>query len=653
MYDAGNPPTGGAITKYLVQGDTALEVTTAVNGALVTSGSLPSSLPLIDLSGLEFGGSGYSFLAGILLSGEGDFAGKTLNVANLNVEAKDTTKAWGVIGFAINSDFAGTLNFGNISVSSDSTRATVFLSGEGDIKNGAVLNFNGDITATTEDAYADGIAFEGIIESGATVNVNGNVHVTAGNGGGAAGVEFGRIAEGAVVNINGNITAISEEDDVHNARGSATGVYAYGAEYYDDDLGEWVFSKGTIVIRGNVYVEVGVGEYSAAIDAGNVNVILDTTHNADLSIYSKILWNDGTVEDGTSVDLYRGTLTIQGTHTFTNGGEAFVMQAYDSEINFDTNVKLTSGWISADGVIVNVAAGRTVDLGETDLDLGIEGYVGVNVGQGAALITTGETIIYGGTDYSIDGGGGVYLFGGVYADVADDDAEILVDGGSTLGVDISQSYVDDDGSGHSLTITLDGGSTFEVYGEASAMVGINEGDVIPGVFVDTEEGHFANRAIFSDFRHDATTGGITYHGLLGRANMSDAFLAAAMIHNRYTGYTMVRDHFISAARRSGNGYRGQAYCDPCEAVQCLPDPCDPCRLFGACRQHCPKCVGELCGTCRFVSRRLRLRRRLENQFQRRTSRYGSVPDEPQSVRRDLRLRRGLGDQQCGKQYRPG
>ena len=63
--------------------------------------------------------------------------------------------------------------------------------------------------------------------------------------------------------------------------------------------------------------------------------------------------------------------------------------------------------------------------------------------------------------------------------------------------------------------------------------------------------------------------------------MSDAFLAAGAIHNRYTGYNLVRDHFISGAAQSGYGYFGQSPCDdlcnPCDMVTC--DPCDPCGTF--------------------------------------------------------------------------
>jgi len=69
----------------------------------------------------------------------------------------------------------------------------------------------------------------------------------------------------------------------------------------------------------------------------------------------------------------------------------------------------------------------------------------------------------------------------------------------------------------------------------------------------------------------------------GNVNLSDGFVAAMTIHNRYAAWNAVRDRMISGSAVSGNGYRGQAWCDPCApAGPCdeVCNPCDPCGTFG-------------------------------------------------------------------------
>jgi uncharacterized protein with beta-barrel porin domain len=70
---------------------------------------------------------------------------------------------------------------------------------------------------------------------------------------------------------------------------------------------------------------------------------------------------------------------------------------------------------------------------------------------------------------------------------------------------------------------------------------------------------------------------------LDEANLNDEFLAAGMIHNRLTGYNMVRDRFISGNARRGSGFFGQSPCDPCGPMSCDPCDavsCDPCSPLG-------------------------------------------------------------------------
>jgi len=111
----------------------------------------------------------------------------------------------------------------------------------------------------------------------------------------------------------------------------------------------------------------------------------------------------------------------------------------------------------------------------------------------------------------------------------------------------------------------------------------------------TEDPTLVNRAIFTGYRFGVDAAGnrngTIEYSRLKYANLKGEFLAAGVIHNRYTGYNMVRDRFISGGARYGSGFFGQCdpcapcgtmACDPCDAAACNPcddvacNPCDPC-----------------------------------------------------------------------------
>ena len=123
---------------------------------------------------------------------------------------------------------------------------------------------------------------------------------------------------------------------------------------------------------------------------------------------------------------------------------------------------------------------------------------------------------------------------------------------TTVALDIVNSELGATGN------TVKEGATLEVYGDSVESKTVNF----------TVDGTFKNTALFTDWVFEDGT--IKHNGTRSQACMNDGFLAALSIHQRYTGYNMVRDRLISGG--SGrSGYFGQA---PCEPV------CDPCGSFG-------------------------------------------------------------------------
>ena len=451
--------------------------------------------------------------------------------------------------------FSGKLSTGTITVYGGTGQHATGLGIWGGIDTTEMEDFNvGEIFVTAsatnagvdpaEKAFARGIAVDaGVNEAwfGVTKDI---VVINSGNGE-AQGVHLaGTTAHSHAVGVLEGVLIAAINEGTGDA--SAINVNATGGTV-------WV--GGHLVAMADTGTAIGI-----SMEAEESYVIL--TSDASILAYSE----EGTAASVTFDAADSGLRIEEGENSsiFTNAGYEFGVQGANL-VDFDVDADLVGGhyegvkaFALGDGVVAN--------LGKSDIT--IDDNLVVNTSVGGVFRTIGGVTVEENAAIGINGDGGRVDFLGGFVVENGKTAAISIndsegDASNMLGLNVERVAV---GTGATLTVDLTTDGVFEVYGEVlNAEIGI--------------AGTNAEDRIFSV--GSALSGWGVEDGKLARfnlkyANMNDAFLAAGMIHQRNTGYNMVRDRFISAQRRAGNGYRGQAFCDPCEAVQSLPDPCDPC-----------------------------------------------------------------------------
>ena len=512
VYDTDYAPQDEFITGYLVHGGEGYKVVRMPVGGsnyeIATTRFTGNTLSLfvgdvvIPVGTLHDDAKQF---AGIYVDPEHSFyegtARRTLSFGNLTVNwDKENGELY---GFYAAGDFGGTLRAGNM----------------------IVENTNGDALGYL---FGDAGESKSILSTG-QINV-GTLSVTAGGTGIATGFKA-NITSGASINLNGSITAAAK------GNGEAVGL----------DITGTGTPTGNITIGQNISA-TSVGGDATAVSAKDINITLNTANNPGLNIYGSN--GSGT---GKSIGFLGNdeTLTIQGSNTFTNAGRDFIVEfAKNGTINFNTNVSLTAGSLKADEKLdVTVGANRSVQLGNTAITADT---LTLEV-KGGALFHTSGTVTLEGNDNEIKGGGTVYFSGTIKVE---NEANLTVTS-ATFGLDVSKMVLED-----TFTIALESGSTLELYG-----TGLPDGWDSDNLVITGELSQITSKSIFGAWVPVNVTPGSgftldnTSFQPYDSACMSDGFLAAAMIHNRYTGYGIVSKHFLSASAPSAprqHLYRGQS-----------------------------------------------------------------------------------------------
>ena len=554
----------------------------------------------------------------------GDLDGGNVKIDNIYAEAK---------GFAFGAKFGNvkngtfTVNHGLTAKSTGEGEAVGFLV-DGNLEGGTISIKKGNAANAIEvsstnttgwDAGAYGILVrkgdplvpsvtEGTI-TGGRIDVDGNIVVSTDSPGLAAGIGVvGGV--GGNVKVAGNITATAVD-------GQAVGFGANGFMGTGGqgglDAGKTVEITGTTTAIGGLEA-TGVrftGDVAGALKTGDINVISENGNAYGVHI----------AQGGISGSGEFGTITVEATNKTGAGGggseptAAGIWTAGNSTFTLKGNVTAIGAGDSAYGVFVEgadaditIAAGKNVEVLATGADDNIGIHVGqeltINLGNSANLTTNSVTV---GTDLNVNGNGSADL--GIV-----NVSSIINIGGSgndktTVALDVANSTF-----GNTTSNTITSSAKLEVYGDAASGQFSQDQKIVGFNNLGAD---FANKAIFTDYQwKNGSSGiGVYYMGTRNSAYMSDGYLAAFTMHNRFAAWYSVRDHLISgdgsafcAPHGYGNGhgrgyghghghYRGQAPCsctscvsfdcDPCGPVSyqpCDPVGCDPCDpvSFGAC-----------------------------------------------------------------------
>ena len=457
---------------------------------------------------------------------------------------------------------------------------------------GGILNVNSiKVSSNIGDAYGVNLINEANLGYNSGADITGFVNIgsieasTSGvNGGGAAGFAAGALG------VNGMVTIGEVVVDVTAANGPAT-QYGVGVELMSGTDALSLLNVGSVnVTATGEATGIAVG----SLDNSNAQGIVQV---GEVNVHSNTYYAVGIDFRGNADDLrLTGDINVsEASGVWTAFG---VNVGNDANITFENSLDITATTANpatgfAAGVNVennatlNLANGAHVNIAAADSDGIIAGNdLTINLGNNAELRTNGTWVQAG--NLTVAGNGfadlGALSMGGVVPT-----ATIGTPGSTTVvAVDLADTFAGFLGGGSVPTVTVDDNSWVIGYGDIAPAIGgpypIPGAAVAPAVaFAGLGATNFKNVAIFTDYRVEALAGGtgLRYYGLRTNAYMPDNYLAAAMIHNRYTGYNMVRDKFISGSARSGSGIFGQAPCDPCGPV-CNPcdeaacNPCDPC-----------------------------------------------------------------------------
>lgn len=231
---------------------------------------------------------------------------------------------------------------------------------------------------------------------------------------------------------------------------------------------------------------------------------------------------------------------------------------------------------------VNVAAGT---LEVTNLKLGVAVVPAIiQVDSGAELKATATTIDFGSGNLQVTGDGVAYL-GAVSWTTPTGWVTIGNSSDSTkVGIDVVASnfgthtvYVTDNavlgvygGNGLGLAAGETKDYTTAEFAWLTFETTPTDQAALDALVEDWDK--FGTWTFYLDGSASFQAAGGTTPGGPFVVDMNDGFVGAMMMHNRFAAWNAVRDKMISG-NGYGNGiYRGQSYCDPCDAVSC--DPCD-------------------------------------------------------------------------------
>ena len=462
-----------------------------------------------------------------------DRVGVDFTIGNFNVIADvdfdgGTKKA--VFGFlADGGAFIGSIMAGNITVQNvgdGNTEGFVFLDGAGnlDLFDGFLdmATSSGTLTVTANNGMATGLFASGLGSNAALHFSDIVVAGTHGSGiviGWGAGVDGGAILEFDRIQVTGTGTGANNGD-------VSAGIAVVNGAF--DASGSSI---------GEIYVSAHSDHVAGITVSGSGADIFGLLLTRDITVIggADSLGVIGINSEGVVELIIDGTVTISATHADDPSRSVGIMSGDDTWIELIDGANLTVSDVLIDGTLW-VGGEGTADLGAVMMDNDNDVFFGDFWGDGDKT-----TILLDFARTSMTGSG----------NEIGDNVTLITYGEVTL------------------TDWLDPNTH-----ESSMGAGDGAGRGPGTVFVDVGENFVhINESIFSNFRFDRATGTLWMVGHNNdAANMNDGFLVATLMHQRYTGLTMVNPHFISAQPRR-NGFLGQAWCDPCAPVAC--DPCAP------------------------------------------------------------------------------
>jgi len=425
---------------------------------------------------------------------------------------------------------------------------------------------------------------------------------------------------GATININTH-SAASMVAAVFTTDGMQGSEFRLGEIKIEDDqaydlFGFFYFGMGedfnATITNGNIKVVNTVGNAygalfnmpGAAYNLGenanvtfgtiNVTAFLDAWGLDFDTIEGQLSVNNVHVvsEEGNAIGVHIGEITgekskvtIGTVFVESNGGVAHGVEIGLGEFTLTGNItaKVSENGIEAFGV----KAGNLDEEGELIIHIAnnivVRAECGNDIGTGFRIYTTDTTINLHNNSLvtcsvGVGEGGTLTIIGSGSANlgiVTMNNNDLTIGNGTdspTIALNVQESTLDG-------TNILNKGATLAVYGEMSlddiADDGKNPLQNVAAFNVGMEDDPtkgLRSTATFTNyyFEGNETAGWQIYAENREVASMSDGFLVALTMHNRYAAWHAVRNQLISS-HGFGNrsGYRGQ-FCDPCGSVQSSP-----------------------------------------------------------------------------------
>ena len=506
---------------------------------------------------------------GINVKGFGDSYGiKASTIANLELkgDVSVTSINGGSAGIHNISNFTGSV-LGNKNITAKGDNLAVGFGVGGAIQSGANIQL-GDLVAAGKDYNGTNNAAAGMavgfvadgIEAG-TINININ-SITAQGIADAVGISVSSTVPAPAAFSGGTIT-VTDTIRATSTNGTAFGWFSGAVSNTATlDLQDIDVSSNGDAATG-IYV---VGDFTGTLKTGTIDVTATAANGATVSgININGAFNPA---NGGSI----GEIDVRGTTTgnvygiaVTGAGSTFTISNDISATNNGTGHVQGIHLLATTGTTaINVAGSLEITAtggGEQSGGIVAGSSLTLNM-QGNHTLTTNSVKV--GSDLSVTGTGTANLG--------------TVDSEAFNVKDISRAVIHSDS-------TTTGGTV-----ESNAILEIADDFRGPtNIKLDTAHEKNLVGGIFTDV---VLIDGVIHGKQAKSAKLSDGFLAAFGIHNRYAAWNGVRDQMISgngrgnayANQRYGRGYYGQSPCgcnacspsydfDPCAPVAC--NPCDP------------------------------------------------------------------------------
>ena len=481
----------------------------------------------------------------------GDIAlGGTAKIGSLNAESALHHASGAVVSGLL----SGTLEVGAGGITVNAKENAYGIRTMDGVRN---MSVKGDIDVTSEEVQAYGIQMHGFTLADSTINI-GNI-TARGNGNGAAGFA----AYGA-----------SNAGDVSLGNVTAEGQWASGVHFLENVTGE--LKIGNINVTSGPYEAHGlaVGDYNGVVEPSNLT---GATSVGAINVTSTEIDN-GTdmlganafgIRAGRVSDLkLNGNINVTGT-----GGETSGIRTYDgTSITLGNNVTIDTTYTGITGPSPTWAGADIWTTGNLNIDL-----------KQYDLTTTNRVKVEGG-DLSVIGFGTADL-GTVYVERdhrfyignnynpdnpltgAPDKTTVRIDGARMLAEAEEGAWLGD-------VVFRNPNGTLEIYGNT------DQYEVKIGRLLVGDSRQVVSKSTFTRWGLDGDDFIIAL-GVSDKAYANDNYLAAAMIHHKYTAWHAVRDHVISGANRIQQGqygYYGQA---PCDCLISCSHGCAPAKPRGA------------------------------------------------------------------------